>query len=148
MCLECGCQRANPRSRMRDADDVRAPRAAMDPVQQHRIRTIIERSVIHAIGASALPLNNRPLETLPLARPIRGGTDIVLMRQISIYLGHVACGLTYAQSGRLYNRDRTTAAHACNVIENRRDDPAFDRILEVLEGCVRMGVSQVAQAPA
>jgi hypothetical protein len=30
--------------------------------------------------------------------------------------------------------DRTTAAHACRLIEDRRDDPVIDRVLNSLEG--------------
>lgn len=50
-----------------------------------------------------------------------------------MYLAHVACGLPLAEVGRLFSRDRTTVAHACALIEDRRDDPTFDRALAVLE---------------
>jgi hypothetical protein len=33
----------------------------------------------------------------------------------------------------LLERDRTTVAHACQVVEERRDDPRFDRVIELLE---------------
>jgi hypothetical protein len=36
----------------------------------------------------------------------------------------------------LFGRDRTTVAHACLIVEDRRDDPVFDRILELLEWAV------------
>jgi hypothetical protein len=35
---------------------------------------------------------------------------------------------------RLFCRDRTTAAYACALVEERRDDPAVDRVLDTLEG--------------
>jgi hypothetical protein len=50
-----------------------------------------------------------------------------------MYLAHVAGGLPLAEVGRLFKRDRTTVAHACAVVEDRRDDPAFDRALAILE---------------
>lgn len=50
-----------------------------------------------------------------------------------MYLAHVACGLNMTDVGACFGRDRTTVAHACAVIENCRDDPAFDRKLERLE---------------
>jgi chromosomal replication initiation ATPase DnaA len=53
-----------------------------------------------------------------------------------MYLAHVACGLTLTDTGRLFGRDRTTVAHACGVIEDRRDDPLFDRALDLLEWAV------------
>jgi chromosomal replication initiation ATPase DnaA len=40
--------------------------------------------------------------------------------------------------GRLFARDRTTVAHACSLIEDRREDAPFDRALELLEGVMRL----------
>jgi chromosomal replication initiation ATPase DnaA len=59
-------------------------------------------------------------------------------RQIAMYLAHVVCGLTLTEIGRLYRRDRTTVAHACHVIEDRRDDRQFDFVLELLESGIRI----------
>lgn len=53
-----------------------------------------------------------------------------------MYIAHVGCGLSLTQTGRLFDRDRTTVAHACGVIEDRRDDPMFDRVLDLLEWAV------------
>jgi hypothetical protein len=55
------------------------------------------------------------------------------LRQISMYLQHVACGTTLTAVGSAYGRDRTTAAHACHVVEDLRDHREFDFILEILE---------------
>jgi hypothetical protein len=44
--------------------------------------------------------------------------------------------LSLTDTGRLFGRDRTTVAHACCVVEDRRDDPAFDRALDLLEWAV------------
>jgi hypothetical protein len=30
-------------------------------------------------------------------------------------------------------RDRSTVTHACSIMEERRDDPAFDRWIDALE---------------
>jgi chromosomal replication initiation ATPase DnaA len=65
---------------------------------------------------------------------------IALARQSAMYLAHVAFGLSCADVGRFFGRDRTTAAHACRVIEQRRDDPFLDAILSALEmTCVGAG---------
>ena len=53
-----------------------------------------------------------------------------------MYLAHVALGITMRDVGGLFSRDRTTVAHACSVIEDRRDEPSFDRALELLEWTV------------
>ena len=54
-----------------------------------------------------------------------------------MYLAHVAFGLTLTEVGQVFARDRTTVAHACSLIEDLRDDLAFDRSLELLEGVLR-----------
>jgi chromosomal replication initiation ATPase DnaA len=59
--------------------------------------------------------------------------DVAFARQAAMYLAHVACGLTYTAIGRSFRRDRTTAAHACRLVEERRDDPVLDRQLNALE---------------
>ena len=47
--------------------------------------------------------------------------------------GRVTFGLNYSEVARAFGRDRTTAAHACQLIEERRDDPAVDAVLGSLE---------------
>lgn len=68
---------------------------------------------------------------------LRGCHDIARARQIVMYLARVALGLTYTGAGRLVGRDRTTAAYACRVIEDLRDDPVFDARLSALEAGLR-----------
>jgi chromosomal replication initiation ATPase DnaA len=58
-------------------------------------------------------------------------------RQSGMYLSHVAFGVNLSAVGRAFGRDRTTAAHACRLIEDRRDDPAVDAVLASLEGSCR-----------
>jgi Bacterial dnaA protein helix-turn-helix len=58
---------------------------------------------------------------------------IAFARQNAMYLAHVTFGLNYAEVGRAFGRDRTTAAYACRLIEERRDDPAIDAVLGSLE---------------
>lgn len=67
----------------------------------------------------------------------RGRPHAAFARQVAMYLAHVACGLTLTQVGHIFSRDRTTVAHACGRVEDLRDDPAFDRSLELLEGVLR-----------
>ncbi|MCW5721270.1 MAG: chromosomal replication initiator DnaA [Devosia sp.] len=54
-------------------------------------------------------------------------------RQIAMYLAHVVFGASLAEIGLAFGRDRTTVSHACGLIEDLRDDPAFDAELERLE---------------
>jgi Bacterial dnaA protein helix-turn-helix len=74
----------------------------------------------------------------------RGSPEDALARQAAMYLAHVGCGLTFTEIGRLFQRDRTTVAHACGRIEDRRESVPFDRALELLEGVVRLLASRPA----
>jgi chromosomal replication initiation ATPase DnaA len=69
-----------------------------------------------------------------LRAPSRRAPAVAFARQSAMYLAHVVLGLRYSEIGRLFRRDRTTAAYACQLIEDRRDDPAIDRVLHTLEG--------------
>jgi hypothetical protein len=68
----------------------------------------------------------------------RGARPAAFARQVAMYLAHVGGGLNYTQIGRLFARDRTTVAHACSLVEDRRDNVRFDRTLVLLEGAMRL----------
>lgn len=71
-----------------------------------------------------------------LAELARGNARVALARQTAMYLAHTVGQLTLTEVGEMFGRDRTTVAHACSVVEDRRDDPNFDRALEVMERAV------------
>lgn len=58
------------------------------------------------------------------------------MRQIAMYLSHVVLSVPYATIAAAFGRDRSTVAHSCAVVEDRRDDKAYDRFVERCERCV------------
>jgi hypothetical protein len=89
-------------------------------------REAIEQAVIQVFGVAHGELH----------RLSRGKAKVALARQVAMYLAHVACRLSLTDTGKLFGRDRTTVAHACAVIEDRRDDPLFDRALDLLEWAV------------
>jgi hypothetical protein len=64
----------------------------------------------------------------------RRTAGVAFARQCAMYLAHVAMGLSLCAVGRIFHRHRTTAAHACLMVELRRDDPDIDRLLDMLEG--------------
>ena len=72
-----------------------------------------------------------------LGRPTRGRSRVAFARQVAMYLAHVTFGLTLTTVGRAFGRDRTTVAHACRLVEDARDDPEFDRTLELLEAIAK-----------
>lgn len=88
-----------------------------------KIRRTIEVTVSAALGVSSSELQ---------ARTRRSATT-AFARQIAMYLAHVVYGMSLTEAGRLFGRDRTTAAHACCIVEDRRDDPLLDHLLHQLE---------------
>ena len=68
-----------------------------------------------------------------LRQPGRTSTSVSRVRQIGMYVTHVMMGLSMAEVGRGFGRDRTTVMHACHLIEDMRDDPEFDQIVRMTE---------------
>jgi len=71
-----------------------------------------------------------------LSAATRRSPRAAFARQVAMYLAHVVCGLSLTEVGALFARDRTTVAHACEVVEDRRDDPQLDGRLDQLERAV------------
>jgi len=67
----------------------------------------------------------------------RGTAQSARARQIAMYLAYVAWGWPMARVGAAFGRDRTTAGYACKLVEDLRDNAAFDRMLEQLETCLK-----------
>ena len=116
---------------------------AFDPVRARRLRMMIECVLTLGLVLPRVCLPRAVGESFPLMHPLRGGADVAFARQVAMYLAHVGCALSLTEAARVYGRERTTAAHACKVVEERRDDPLFDRVIELLECCVRLGFRQI-----
>lgn len=100
------------------------------------LRPIIDRAVSQVFA----------IQLVDLSQQTRGVAKVALARQVAMYLAHVSVGLNFTQIGELFERDRTTVAHACGVIEDRRDDPLFDTVLELLE-CAVLNMLQFRGQP-
>ncbi|WP_083762498.1 helix-turn-helix domain-containing protein [Parvibaculum lavamentivorans] len=78
--------------------------------------------------------------------PTRRRAPVAQARQVAMYLTHVLYGFSLSAVGRHFGRDRTTAAHACRLVEDRRDDENFDMLLDRLEHALRRaGAAQALQ---
>ncbi|NML76845.1 chromosomal replication initiator DnaA [Rhizobium sp. S-51] len=55
------------------------------------------------------------------------------LRQISMYVCHVALSMPYGEVALAFGVDRTTVSHACHVVEDRRDDAGFDAFVCSIE---------------
>lgn len=74
----------------------------------------------------------------------RGRARTAFARQTAMYAAHVVFGLSYAETGRLFGRDRTTAAHACRRVEERRDDHDIDlAVIAVEAACIRFALQDM-----
>ena len=89
------------------------------------------RSAVSRVVAAAFDVTGQDLHL-----PRRGRAKVALARQVAMYLAHVGLGLTLSDAGRLFRRDRTTAAHACRLVENLRDEHSFDCLMTILEEMV------------
>ena len=93
-----------------------------DPMRRSAPARLAEAAVC---GALQLPAG--------ALRTGRGPRRIAFARQLAMYLTHVGFGLNLTEVGACFERDRTTVRHACALVEDRRDQPAFDLAVSALE---------------
>jgi len=67
----------------------------------------------------------------------RRGARAAFARQVAMYLMRVVYRLSLKEIGLAFGRDRSTASHACQLVEELREDPAIDRQLAQLENLLR-----------
>ena len=58
-------------------------------------------------------------------------------RQIAMYVCHVALQIPQTEIGAAFGKDRSTVGYACSVVEDRRDNRAFDDFVAMLERITR-----------
>lgn len=63
----------------------------------------------------------------------RGKANIAFARQVAMYLANISLGLSFTEIGVEFGRDRTTVAHACQLIEDKREDSLFDWSIDLME---------------
>jgi len=93
-------------------------------------RRLCDTAALATAAAFAVPVGELHATT-------RRSSYVAFARQSAMYLSHVAFEVNLSEVGRAFGRDRTTAAHACRLIEDRRDDPAVDAVLASLESACR-----------
>lgn len=108
-------------SRQQDCDQIPGGRLAIPTA-----RDVVEGAVATVF---TVPMAELRAQTRRKART-------AFARQVAMYLAHVVCGLSLTEVGLLFGRDRTTVSHACAIVEDCRDDPSFDRLMEHLERAV------------
>ena len=118
---------------------IRRPAGKILPFRRRRSDPEGER-VLELVAAA------RGVTKAQLLQPGRGTGDIALSRQLAMYLMHVSLQRIYSEVGVFFERDRKTVSYACSVIEDRRDDPAFEAELQRLEAELAADRKEVGHA--
>lgn len=95
-------------------------------IDRHRARI--------ASGLVSFTLNEAADQILACTR---GNANAAAARQIAMYLTYVGFGISYSRVAAAFERDRSTVAHACHQIEDRREDEVFNSWMEGLEDVLR-----------
>jgi len=80
-----------------------------------------------------------------ILEPRRGSAAAAFARQVAMYLCHVGFEFSITRVAAAFDRDRSTVAHACHRIEDRREEPQFDRWISGLEAMMRRAPSPTAR---
>jgi len=100
--------------------------AARSGLSRKTGQRLCDLAVLATSAAFAVPVGE-------LIARSRRSPYVAFARQSAMYIAHVCFGLSFSEVGHSFGRDRTTAAHACRLVEERRDDPAVDAVLASLE---------------
>ncbi len=106
-----------------DADQLAAPPQLPDPTPLK-----INSEVVGAVVSSIFKISKDQIFS-----PERGKASVAFARQTAMYLTHITCGHSYTDIGCFFGRDRTTVSHACQLIEDKREDPDIDWSLDLME---------------
>lgn len=104
-------RRRQAASRLREIDEIDARCRCLEAIVAHAFRTSLAQ----------------------LRADTRCVAQVAFARQVAMYVAHVWLALPLTEVGRRFDRDRTTVAHACRVVEDRRDDPRIDRVVSAIE---------------
>lgn len=121
----------HPRTEM--APPNRGASLEIRPSARERCRQVV--AIVDEMSAMLVPGGTQD------ARPDRGryGLDRrggVHRRHLAMYVAHVVLQLSLTEIGVAFGRDRTTVRYACGVVEDRRDDAAYDRFVCGIERIV------------
>lgn len=68
----------------------------------------------------------------------RGPQRTCTARQLAMYLTYTAFEMSLSRCAYAFGRDRSTVAHACHAVEDRRDDAVFDEWMDGLESGLKV----------
>lgn len=82
-----------------------------------------------------------------IASELRQGPLACKARHVAMYLAHVAFGWPLERVGHAFGRNRSTVGIACRWVEDERDQPALDALLDELERAIRTACEAPACGP-
>ena len=103
--------------------------------ESHSISTQVQHRGADFAAAIIGHIYNIPIDELRATT--RRCARAAFARQVAMYLAHVVYGLSLTEVAAAFGRDRTTASHACHLIEDLRDNILFDRHMGRVENVLR-----------
>jgi hypothetical protein len=83
-----------------------------------------------------------------LRRQTRCTAPVAEARQLGMYLAHTLFHLSMTRTGAVFGRDRTTVRHACQLIEDQREQPDLDEPLSLIEAALVRWTTDFAEVLA
>ena len=99
-----------------------------EPESAHQIAVALVAPVLN-VPASSIMAGTRGLKQEAQAR------------FIAAYLVNVTFGISLTETGRVFGRDRCTIRHGARLVEDQRDDPAFDAVITALEAAAQAAMA-------
>jgi chromosomal replication initiation ATPase DnaA len=106
---------------------MREPYRVQVNAEDRRRADLVRQVVAVRLGVPAEAITGAPRLAPPALRA----------RRVSLYLSHVALGWQLERVGHAFGVNRQTAAVACRRIEDARDEPDLDALLEQMEDAIR-----------
>lgn len=123
--------RALPRKNLSNAQDIFQSRFLRSGKSRDEEIIAICDAMTDLLGACFM------VPTGDLRSQDRAVAPVARVRQIGMYVCHVALNLSMAEVAKGFGRDRTTVIHACHLVEDLRDDMEFDRVCTRMERIAR-----------
>lgn len=103
-----------------------------EPDTQERDLDVRKAAFVIALVGMAMGIPVRDI-----ASERRNHAPAARARQTAMYLACITYQWPMSRIARAFDRDRTTVGYACRLIEDLRDDPNFDALVDSLERCLK-----------
>ncbi len=120
--------------------------ASARPVQKQYMRPVTREEACLANLARSLAASWADLPPQVILAPARASRRVSRARHLAFYLAHVTYGLSQNEVARRFARHRASVAYGCARIEEARERPAFDALVDTLEARARSAIADRVQA--